>query len=254
MMYQSTHSMSTQFRDSAVTNKYCTPQLAQRIFSWRTSIPSGPSDVLQNPTASTSGTKPRTRQKPYTRPDQPIRSQPTSSADVYNGDTFESSNLYQESKMHPTILKENVRGTQDNQAPRFVIPRSSNDLPDRDRNPLITDFPGDIEEEYYRVILLHNQLWNKKRKVELRYLVQPSLEVMQQLMDAGASIQRVLQCARYIEAYSKSRGFNIDFDALCSQNQYCEPPPKQQMYESLEGTIKMPQARAFGEGWKVNPL
>jgi len=67
---------------------------------------------------------------------------------------------------------------------------------------------------------MYNKLEDMKQQAELRWLHHTSLSGMQDLMDVGAAIQRVISSAQYIVDFSYSCGFNIDFQKLFSRNRY----------------------------------
>jgi len=88
----------------------------------------------------------------------------------------------------------------------------------------VTTYSSDLEEEYSRIVFIYNNLEDMKRQAELRWLHHATLGGMQELMDIGAAIQRVISSAQYIVDFSYSCGFDIDFQKLFSRNRY--PPPK----------------------------
>jgi len=84
---------------------------------------------------------------------------------------------------------------------------------------------------------MYNKLEDMKQQAELRWLNHASLSSMQDLMDVGAAIQRVINSAQYIVDFSYSCGFNIDFQNVFSRNRY--PLPRR----TLELSQQDPQVR-----------
>jgi hypothetical protein len=81
---------------------------------------------------------------------------------------------------------------------------------------------------------MYNKLEDMKRHSEIRWLHHASLSGMQELMDIGAAIQRVISSAQYIVDFSYSCGFDIDFQTLFSRNR-CPSPIRKAVGISPQG-------------------
>ena len=80
-----------------------------------------------------------------------------------------------------------------------------------------------VKEEYRRIASLFYRLSVGQQKAELRWLEHTSHEAMENLMDVGANIQRVIDAAQYIVNYSQYHNWGIDFAALANEDY---PPPE----------------------------
>lgn len=88
---------------------------------------------------------------------------------------------------------------------------------------------------------MYNKLEDMKQQAELQWLHHTSISGMQDLMDIGAAIQRVISSAQYIVDYSYSCGFHIDFQKLFSRNRH---PP--QRTKTLDLSQQGPYVKDFG--------
>jgi hypothetical protein len=88
---------------------------------------------------------------------------------------------------------------------------------------------------------MYNKLEDMKQQAELRWLERTSISGMQDLMDIGAAIQRLISSAQYIVDFSYSCGFDIDFQKLFSRNRY--PPDRR---KTLDLSQQDPYVRDSG--------
>ncbi|KAF8903927.1 hypothetical protein CPB84DRAFT_1746031 [Gymnopilus junonius] len=229
--------------------RYCGPELVQRISSWRMGIQhTADSTDATGPAPNATRTRSR-QQKPYARPEQRSSARNSFASDIYVSDAVQpsTSRLPIEIPVQPS----GGDGLYSGQVHYIAKPQRSYELPDPERNPLVTTCQADLEEEYSHVARLYENLQQRKNQLERAHVHHAPGATVQQLMDVGVSIQRLISCAHYIVAYSQSLGFNINFAAILQREQQQQLIPT---YAPAELSIKMPQPRTFSEGWKVNPL
>ncbi|KAF8966588.1 hypothetical protein BDZ97DRAFT_620014 [Flammula alnicola] len=236
--YQYMRPPSTAINHELGPTKSSKDELSQRITTWLMGIqPLSPScDVAP----STARSKNR-QSKPYCRPERQLHRRYNSSASVHLNPTSELRNPWPTHEVPVTNLRHSQQNLPDSRIPLSRIDfRGLHDLPEPEHNPLVTCCPEDLKEEYCRIIFLYNNLEEKKQQSELRWLHRASVGAMQDLMDIGASIQRVIDAAQYIVDFAYSHQINIDFEKIFLR--YRCPPLKQ--------TVDMSQARPLDEEWR----
>ncbi|KIM47054.1 hypothetical protein M413DRAFT_268688 [Hebeloma cylindrosporum] len=192
-------------------------ELYERISRWRMGVQQA-SDPSCIPTSSV---KTRRRlSKPYARAEPHLRRRISSSSDTFVDPPQQ--NLWTPPEVPTISMQEVERGPAEGRIVSPVTFRGLDQLPDPYQNPLITKHPCELVEEYNRIVFMCNTLEDMKQQAELRWLRQKSVSGMQDLMDIGAAIQRVYSAAQYIEDFSCSHGFDIDFRNMFSRNRY--PP------------------------------
>lgn len=122
----------------------------------------------------------------------------------------------------------------------------------------LTRDPILLANDYCRIMLIYEQVEEKRRQLEMLVLRQPCRDATRHLLDIGASAQRIMRSLQYIVGYSRDCGYNLDFETIYARHSDQSIPPSAPTHAHenarRDESIKMPQPRAFSEAWKVNPL